>query len=451
MILEAVQAVTERLPDIPRWYTGLAEWCAALVYIWLMRPRNINWAWVTKVVLALPALIGLQVFAGSLDLSLWVVGMGLSIAAIFGLIHLTTEGTLKDSGYLTVRAFVLAELIASLEWQLWVHWLAEDPSPKLGTPVYMISLALLLSSYGLGFTLAYAAEKRNFPRAQRLGIEPQPLILALAIGLATFTVSNLSFISTDTPFSGTGGLDIFYIRTLVDLAGFIALYTQQSHRNQMRNSIELNQTRLIMESQHDQYLQSKRNIDELNRMHHDMKYYVAAIRQETSADRRDQYLTDLEDSIRGYESQIETGNHLLDIILSSKMERCLREEISMTNVVDGAALEFMDLMALSALFGNALDNAIEASVKIQDPEQRIIKVSVFSQEEFVMIRFENYWPRQVKFAGGVPQTTKADRARHGFGVLNMTRIVESYGGNISFGVEDDWFTVRILVPRKASS
>lgn len=434
------------LPDIPRWYTGLSEWAAALVYVSLMRRRFHGARFALIVVAALGAMIGLQLLAGILPISLWMPGMAMATLLMFGFIAFTADIPLAGAGYLTARAFVLAELVASLEWQLWVHWIPAVPGPELGTPALVASLVLLVMSYALGFGAARFVERRNFPPGDDLHVGRPALVSAIAIAGVTFLVSNMSFAVSNTPFSGTSALDIFYIRTLVDLAGFVALLSQQSHRNQVRRAMELAETQLVMQHQHEQYLQSKRNIDELNRMHHDLQYYVAAIRAEESAVRRSEYLTELESSIRGYESEIKTGHRFLDVILSSKMEKCLQQRISMTNVVDGAALEFIDLPRLSALFGNALDNAIEASSQIDDPDRRIIKVSVFTQLDFVMIRVENFWDREVEFAHGLPPTTKPDRHRHGYGTRNMRRVVESLGGSITFGVEEQWFQVRVLIP-----
>lgn len=450
MILEAVLG-SAALPDIPRWYTGLAEWAGALVYIFLMRHRFAGWKRWSMMAAGLPVLIGVQMFAGTLPLSLWTLGMALAVVSIFGFIYLNSNVTFKDAGYLTARAFVLAELVASLEWQLWVHWHPFAPTMELPSETFLASVVLLGTSYTLGFGAAYYAERRNFTPGKWLGVDNSSLVTALGIAIGTFLVSNLSFVTTSTPFSGRTELDIFYIRTLVDLAGFVALYTQQGHRAQMRDAMELAQTQVIMESQQEQFLQSKRNIEELNRMHHDLKYYIGAIREETSADRRADYLHQLEDSLSGYESEIRTGNQMLDVILSSKMQRCLQENIAMTHVVDGAALEFMDLMQLSALFGNAMDNAIEACLKIPDLEKRVIKVSAYTQQGFLLIRFENYWPRPVSFVEGLPKTTKPNRTQHGYGTRNMRAIVQAYAGSLTIGVEDDWFTVRILIPLKPNS
>ncbi|WP_156759443.1 GHKL domain-containing protein [Microbacterium karelineae] len=437
----------ELLPDIPRWYTGLAEWGASLVYILLMRRRFARPRTILLVSAALPALIGIQLAADLLPIGLWMLGMAASMAAMLGFVALACDVSARDAGYLTVRAFVLAELVASFEWQLWVHWMPEVPSLAQGMGSVAAALGLLVACYGVGFVVAFRIERRNFASGERLNVSRPALVSAVAIAVATFLVSNLSFAVSSTPFSGSNPLDIFYIRTLVDLAGFVALYTQQGHRNETQRAMELAETELVMQLQHEQYLQSKRNIDELNRMHHDLRYYVQAIRAEESAERRSEYLTELESSMRGYESEIKTGSRVLDVILSAKMEKCLQEDISMTNVVDGRAVAFIDLPRLSALFGNAIDNAIEAARQVDDVDKRILKVSVFTQGGFVMIRIDNYWDGDVEFVRGLPRTTKADRERHGYGTQSMRRIVEELDGSITFRHEDDWFQVRILVPR----
>ena len=118
----------------------------------------------------------------------------------------------------------------------------------------------------------------------------------------------------------------------------------------------------------------------------------------------------------------------------------------MVNMVEGKAVDFIDAMELAALFGNALDNAIEAELKVAEPEKRIIKVSIFTQDAFVMIRIENYCPWPVTFANGLPVTTKADRSRHGYGTASMLSIVEQYDGSLTMSVEDDWYVMRALIP-----
>lgn len=443
--------ITNQLPDIPRLYTGIAEWSAVVVYVFVAGARFRGFRTYALLAAALPALIGLQLILGGLRIELWTIGMVTAATTMWALIFLCGSTRKRDAVYLAARAFILAEFVQSLQWQLWVYWYKEESAPEAWTSAYFLGLAFLLFAYAAAFGLAYFAERRNFPSGTWAGIDTYSVAMAVAIAALAFAFSNMSFMFPGTIFTGSSGQDVFNIRTLVAFIGFVALYVQQSRRNHLYAVNELAQTQLIMESQHSQYLQSKRNIDDLNRMHHDLKYYVQAIRQEESADRREEYLTRLESTVRGYESEIRTGHAPIDIILSTHMSRCVREDIAMTTMVDGAALKFMDLMSLSTLFGNALDNAIEASRRIKDHEQRIIKITAFNRHDFVIITIENHWPFNVEFVEGIPQTTKADRARHGFGSRSIRRIAEEYQGSATFANENGWFAVRILIPRPAQA
>lgn len=438
--------LADQLPDIPRILTGIAEWAAAALYVFLLPSRYSPKVRAAVVAAALPLFILLQVFLETWPIALWMLGMVTAIAAMYALVFGLTRTSWKDAGYVTARVFVLAELVASLEWQLWTHW---DPSFDKPTPDsgrFYLSLASVVIVYSLAFGIVYLLERRNYSPDQPLATERRSLLSAVSIAVATFLVSNVSFAFTATPFSATGGASVFYVRTLVDLAGFVALYAQQSYRNHLRDAHILSQMQGAMQAQYDQHLQSQRNIQELNRMHHDLKYYAQAIRLEDSAEKRSEYLQILEDSIRGYESEIVTGNQFLDVILSSKAEKCLQEDITFTVMAEGQSLEFMDAMGLSVFFGNALDNAIEASGRIPDAAERLIKVSIDQQGDFALIRIENHYPGRVTFVGSSPVTTKENRSQHGFGTASMRSVIEAYNGVFTVGLTNNWYTVRALVP-----
>ncbi len=70
----------------------------------------------------------------------------------------------------------------------------------------------------------------------------------------------------------------------------------------------------------------------------------------------------------------------------------------------------MDVMDISALFGNAIDNAIEAVEKIDNPEQRLITLKVASHQQFLIIRLDNYDTSSLDLSTGqLPETSKQIR------------------------------------------
>ncbi|MFV0427519.1 MAG: GHKL domain-containing protein [Beutenbergiaceae bacterium] len=432
--------MTDALPEIPRLLTALAEWSACLVYIAVL-PRRFG---VTRtallVLLGLAALVGVQTLAGNLPLSLWAVGMSLAALTMFLLLWATTDTDARGAGDLLARAFVLAELVASLEWQLDRHFYS-------GTEWGLGRISLAVAIFAVILSAALLLERRNFPAGQRIRVDWHMLAGALSIALVTFFMSNLSFVISDSPFSSDSGPEIFYIRTLVDLAGFIALYASRSQQLQVRRTSEVRAMNAVLRSQHESYLQSRHQMEAVNARYHDLKQYIAAMRAETDAPVRAALVDQLEASIQGYdETAVDTGNAVADTMLSSKIAVANADGITISYVVDGALLDFMDPMPIVTIFGNALDNAIEATRIVDQTEQRLIQVAVFQRDQFIMLRFKNYFGGELQLRDGVPQTTKAEAQEHGYGLRNIRQAAASYGGSATVRVEDGWFVLRILIP-----
>ena len=109
----------------------------------------------------------------------------------------------------------------------------------------------------------------------------------------------------------------------------------------------------------------------------------------------------------------------------------------MTCFAAGSGMRFLDVMDLCSIFGNALDNAIEYEKKIGDPEKRLIKVTVYNQNRFLLIRIENYCEETIPLRDGLPVTTKKDPIRHA---------AEKYGGSLTVTQEPPWFVLTVLIP-----
>ena len=439
--------ITNALPDIPRSYTAICEWAACVVYIAVLFRRVPPRRSVVVSAIGLAALIAVQYFDGSMPIWFWIVGMLLA----FGCMYLTIlfgAGTGKREGlYITARAFVLAELVASLHWQI-VTFIGMRNGRFADYDWHAV--LLLVATYALCFGLAWLVERGNFSQTTPTLPTASAATATVAITIVTFAMSNLSFVSTNTPFSGSMGQEIFYIRTLVDFCGFAILYAQQEQARRIEASAEIASINAQLESQHQEYLQSKENIESLGRLAHDLKHQIAALRAEVDPEHAAAGFEQLEKSVQRYSAQQHTGNPVLDVILTTKERTCADRGISFTAVADGSLLSNMSSMDIASLFGNALDNAIEATSKLADPEQRLIKLALFEQNSFTVVRVENYYDSRLKKdAEGNLRTTKRDNQhRHGFGVKSIRHIAQQYGGEVTIRTNDHWFVLTVLLPRQ---
>lgn len=438
--------ITNALPDIPRSYTAICEWAACMVYIAVLYRRVPLRRSIIVSAAGLASLVAVQHFDGSMPIWFWIIGMLLAFACMYATI-LLGAGTGKREGlYITARAFVLAELVASLHWQIVTFIGVRD-----GFADYdWRAIALLVVTYALCFGLAWMVERGNFSQPTPTLPTASAAIATMAIMIVTFAMSNLSFVSTNTPFSGSVGQEIFYIRTLVDFCGFAILYAQQEQARRIEANTELASINAQLESQHQEYLQSKENIESLGRLAHDLKHQLAALRAEVDPKHAAAGFEQLEQSVQRYSAQQHTGNPVLDVILTTKERTCADRGITFTAVADGSLLSGMSSMDIASLFGNALDNAIEATSKLPKREQRLIKLALYEQNRFIVIRVENYYDSRLKkdAEGNLRTTKRDDQHRHGFGVKSIRHIAQQYGGEVTIRTEDHWFVLTALIPRK---
>ena len=87
-------------------------------------------------------------------------------------------------------------------------------------------------------------------------------------------------------------------------------------------------------------------------------------------------------------------------------------------------------------------------IMIPEVEKRLIHLTVSAKKSFVFIKIENYCEDKIqKNENDLITTTKVDRQNHGFGLKSIRTAVEKYNGSVDFGVDQNWFELKILLPR----
>lgn len=218
----------------------------------------------------------------------------------------------------------------------------------------------------------------------------------------------------------------------------------QQRRMKLRQEMDLKQQ--LWSKQQDQYQLSRQMTAVVNQKCHDLKHQIAALRQISDQNQRDQSIRTLERSVMIYDSIADSGNKIFDTVLTEKNLLCESEGIELTYIADGHCLDFLDPVELYTLVGNALDNAIEAVRKLEDPEKKVIDLSLFSRAGMTFFQLENYYAGSLELEDGIPKTSKDDRSSHGFGLKSIRQIAQAHGGFVTIQSEDQIFLLRITFP-----
>lgn len=423
--------------DIPRIYTAIAEWSATLVFVCLLIRKYDK----KKTALIAGVFLIIQIvfleLTKNVDIIFWIPCMIVAVVLMYAFIYVTCNISFLDAGYYCIRAFVAAEFVASLHWQVYYALI----SGKANLTISVISMFIV---YALIFGFLFRIEKAHALENHQVKITKREFVTVFILGVSIFAVSNLSFVPSGNP--KEFDFNIFNIRTLVDLGGVATLFAYHIQLSEKRVREENSAIQNILLKQYEQYQMSKDRVEALNIRYHDFKHQLIALRNEMDEAKRSEYIDKLEADIDRYNELNKTGNPTVDVLLNNKRLLCEKENITFTTVIDGQLLNNMAVMDICTIFGNALDNAIECERKVEDKDKRIINISVSKYKNFVMFAVENYYDQNIVFDEELPITTKDNVDLHGYGLKSIKYTVEKYDGMLDVKHQNNWFELKILIP-----
>ena len=161
----------------------------------------------------------------------------------------------------------------------------------------------------------------------------------------------------------------------------------------------------------------------------------------------DAYLNELDRDLTAVDTVVKTGNVMIDAVLNSKISLARQRGIS----VDAKAIVPRELdtaiseVDLSLIIGNLMDNAMEACMRITEPERRFIRVYIDILKGQLYIYVMNAMEGELKRKGKVYGTLK-DSRYHGFGLMRIDKVVDRYHGYLERENEEGVFATEVLLP-----
>lgn len=435
------------LPDIPRLYTAVCEWGACMVLVSCFLNHQWSKKDYMKSIGCLIVQVILQYIAGLLPLIYWIPGMLVNMLWMLVTVSCFVKTQQSNRVFMSVKALIVAELCAAIGWQGYTVLLIQ-----LAVTNVFVKWSVLLVLSVLVLAGVWYTESRVEDTAFRQLTTQKDATLAIATGVIIFVVSNSGFLLTHTEFRLADGMSIFIVRTLVNISGFLVLYAQEHQKYETYLKQEVSAMSHLFHLQSEQYQAYAQSSELIAQKVHDLKHHVQALRLEQDSAKQEQYIMSIEKDILAFETKIETGNPALDTVLTKVNQYCLSHGIQLTCLAQGELVTFMDTFDLFTLFGNALDNAVEAVEKIQTAQERLISFKLTQRGEFVIVRIANYANKPLVFKPGeLPKTSKANKQYHGYGLKSMQQIVEKYHGTLTLTQDDQWVNLNILFPIKASN
>ncbi len=330
------------------------------------------------------------------------------------------QGTIKTQLVLSVlgiatSAFseVIVMLIISVVKNIDTATAVNDPNLRL--------LGIMLSK-----TLNFAVAKLIclFSKKKLTKIQTGYWILFITnFSVAVLTIYLIFSIQATDINSPTGHLSI--ICSLGLLYGVFAtmyLYENMSKQSQILKEKELSEQQFDTQIKHLNELVIAQK--QARSIKHDLANHLISIKSYLSDNKTDEcyeYVNNLIDYADINSDMIDTGNSVIDSILTAKRNLAKSKDIEFITDIQIPENMEIDSSDCCIIFGNALDNAIEACEKVQ--EHKYIKVSLVYHGNSLTCKITN---SAINVKNTLLTTTKADKANHGIGFTNIKDTLEKY-------------------------
>lgn len=186
---------------------------------------------------------------------------------------------------------------------------------------------------------------------------------------------------------------------------------------------------------------------ELQACRHDIKNHLLCLGVLLEQDKKEQakkYLKVITQQIFHKKEVISTDNYILDALLSEKSQIAQEKDIEIRMELHLKKELKIDPATWCIIFGNALDNAIEACEKVHTGKP-FITVHVECTGNMLKIKIENSMTGTLIPKDHLFETTKAGQEHHGFGLDNMENAVLSHDGIMEVSANHGIFTLQILL------
>ncbi len=298
--------------------------------------------------------------------------------------------------------------------------------------IYTINGVILILTYAI-FYYYYSEQRRE--NLKFVYNSNQLVFFGLIVVIFTIVISSvlrIAYYQNDNKVVYLVGLISNFSSCLVAMVFFFVFM----RRNKLQEELQIEKQ--ILEQSKKQYEISRENIDSLNIKFHDLKHRVNLLTSNGNVTKED--LKDIYEDIDVYDAVVKTGNKALDTALTRNALRCENNHIKFTSIADGKSLSFMSDVDLYVLFNNAISNAIEATIKLEDEGKRHISLIIKAKGNIISVELENFFdPKTLKMSDGKILTSKEDEDYHGYGLKSMKNIVRKYNGVMKISTESDIF------------
>jgi len=292
------------------------------------------------------------------------------------------------------------------------------------------------------FLLLVWLADRYIPARAVVGDKWSNLLLSLLTALFLFLRYNSGWRDSMSTFFQLCMLILAYLFILIAAFIIIGLSILRVRQEEQRQIL------LLSEAKYRDALNRMDADNSVKRLYHDIHKHLSAIGAVSGDNKKVMdYIGSIRDELSKTELLVDTGSAILDSLLSQRMQQARKNDIQLICDVDMRQAEFIAPLDVCTIFGNAVDNAYEAVLRVQEKEKRLIRIKAKMVDSFLAVRISNYYAQAPEIRDGRLLTHKEDKQLHGIGLNSIRHAAEKYGGSVDIQLDQPGiFVLKILIP-----
>ena len=315
-------------------------------------------------------------------------------------------------------------------------FLGKEPQELMQNPYAYYALSFAIKIFELLLTVLLRAILHR--RTQLEGATWRDWIRILTFPLVSAIIATaLAPLLTKSPEASPNALFCIVLLAFADVLAIYLLRYIDRQQQKLRDYAILNRSMKLEQNNvaawMDAYAAQRRQTHE----YHNQLEVIRGMAQRDGSGEVADYVSKLLQSQTKEDLPVSTGRTVVDVILNQKNAIARSKEIEFyVNLDDLSGFALPD-DALTVVLSNLIDNAIEASEKLADPAQRVIRLNMRVEPEASFLYIENRTAAPVKIVDNRGATTKNDAASHGYGLKNVAAIMEQYGAEYVLDYQED--------------
>lgn len=285
-----------------------------------------------------------------------------------------------------------------------------------------------------------------YPLFSGLGRKYLGLILAISSGAYAIMYGFAGIIMSESVVAVQMTSFFSILFTVVSLiATVFAVTVKTSYEKEKHDTEFMAMTNSMMEKNFQQ-LEASHNT--IRQQVHDFKNHLLTVRGMLESDEKAKlYVDELLQASYEKAQYSHCGNRVVDSIINCKFTQAKKLGIDFSHRVMLCSEIYISSVDICAVLANQLDNALEACAKLSENEEKKIRVEIWQKEAFVFFKVTNTCLENPFNGKNELVSTKKDPSGlHGYGMKNITKTAESYGGTVKSDYIDGMFVSVAMLP-----